>query len=355
MNTTPTIGPARVEFGRVLRTHREARHLPLRRVADMLGRPTAEVEAFEAGHLVPEGRTWDKYKGIVDRRLPAYSDLRNRALVEYHAERKTITEAMERKRMNEGTNGHHKNGVNLTHKPLAAISSVKIPTPDSPAGAIVGVPDARTVNPGQAVTYHAAPPSKPLIMSDSKPYDADKAQRTRDALAKLPKGWKQTEQINKRREFALNLIRQRPNIRESGADSLQDALRRTFGVGLSQSFTDELRAQVKREIECEHNPGAEPAISNRAPEPLKPTPAAVQESIDAGRNPSPAAREVLSAAQAQTVNDADLEVAVQLVLGAVPGLRSFTIEVDDHGEASVNYTVREVKVTERGGSLKVKR
>ncbi len=50
-----------------------------------------------------------------------------------------------------------------------------------------------------------------------------------------------------------------------------------------------------------------------------------------------------------------VEAAVELILGAVPNLRTFTIAVDDSGEASVDYTVREVVVRETGGSLKVRR
>jgi len=45
--------------------------------------------------------------------------------------------------------------------------------------------------------------------------------------------------------------------------------------------------------------------------------------------------------------------AAQLVLGAIPNLRTFTITVDDNGEATISHTQREVRVIETSGTLKL--
>ena len=50
---------------------------------------------------------------------------------------------------------------------------------------------------------------------------------------------------------------------------------------------------------------------------------------------------------------ADLDAAVHLVLEAVPGLHSLTLEVLDDGEVWVQYKTREVRVVEDAGSLRI--
>jgi transcriptional regulator with XRE-family HTH domain len=51
----------------------------------------------------------------------------------------------------------------------------------------------------------------------------------------------------------------------------------------------------------------------------------------------------------------DLTAAVRLVVEAMPGLRTMTIDVDDDGEIAIAYKTREVRVVEDSGSLKVRR
>jgi hypothetical protein len=55
------------------------------------------------------------------------------------------------------------------------------------------------------------------------------------------------------------------------------------------------------------------------------------------------------------VNEKDIEAAAQIVLSAIPNLKTFTISVDDKGEVTVSHTTREVKVVEASGSIKLKR
>lgn len=55
------------------------------------------------------------------------------------------------------------------------------------------------------------------------------------------------------------------------------------------------------------------------------------------------------------VGTGDLDAAVRMLLEAMPGLRTLTVEVDDAGEATVTYKTREVRIFEDTGSMQVKR
>lgn len=63
---------------------------------------------------------------------------------------------------------------------------------------------------------------------------------------------------------------------------------------------------------------------------------------------------VEQAREAKSDEKDDLSAAVRLVVEAMPGLRSMTIEVDDDGEIAIAYKTREVRVVEDSGSLKVR-
>jgi transcriptional regulator with XRE-family HTH domain len=308
---TQPLETARKKLGEVIRFHREARQLTTRRAADMVGCSQSKLEAWESGLEVPEGRDWGKLTGILHRKLGAYIDLHNRARIEAAAE----TAQREQSKVATTTKS---NG--LTHTPLAAIGGIRIapdPKMASPS------PDARTVNPGQSVTYVEPEPRKPWP-------DARKA-----AQAALPKGYRSFEQRERRLSFVRDLVRARPNIHERGADSIHEALMRTFGVGIDTGDIKRIRKEVD----------AERAIAAVAP---LPPPEGFQrrdsELVVAVPQPKPAATDD---------TEANIRAAVQLVLEAVPHLRSFTIAVDDHGHADVAFTTREVRVVEQTGAIKV--
>ena len=56
-----------------------------------------------------------------------------------------------------------------------------------------------------------------------------------------------------------------------------------------------------------------------------------------------------------TTRTNDVEGAVRLLLEAIPNLKTFKIDVDESGEIHVEHTVREVRVIETKGSLKLKK
>lgn len=226
-----------------------------------------------------------------------------------------------------GANGHKPPiiGTNLGDKLIASSGRGSQPT-------ISVQPDARTVNPGQAVTYHAVPPTKITAgetLGVSKT-GVDAAGRAR--MPDRPPGSMTRIATQERMEWARLQLRSRPRMPINGPDGLLVLLRKRFGIGLDPNVCIRIKQEVHAELSM--LPPAVPAGITPA---MAPPPVKVTAEVTAP-NPSD-----------------DLEAAVQLVLGAVPGLRTFTINVDDQGVASVDYTTREVRVVESAGSLKVRK
>lgn len=319
---------ARKKFGEVLRFHREQRDYPIRRVADMLGCSPETVQNYEAGHVVPEGKAWDKYKGIVNRRLVAYAELRTRAITEAAAERQFLIQTMEHRPMaTNGSNGHSKP---LTHQPLANIKA----------------PDARTVHPGAEVGYHNEPPhrtlhAKPeaLAARGIAPKPSDTPAVKHKPRASVPLGTHTPEACKQREEWARLQFRQRPRMSIQGQDGLNIIMRQRFGVGISWEVASRIKQEVNDEL-AKLPPAVPAGVTSTAP--------TLAPGVDLGPPPI-----VIKAAVAPS--DRDIGAAVQLVLDAIPNLRTFTITVDDAGEASIEYKIREVKIVETGGSMKVRR
>lgn len=51
----------------------------------------------------------------------------------------------------------------------------------------------------------------------------------------------------------------------------------------------------------------------------------------------------------------DMDAAIRLLLDAVPGLCSLSIEVDEDGVASVSFRTRQVRIVEDAGTMQVRR
>lgn len=336
--TAEPIESSRKRLGGVIQFHRERRSLTPRRVADMCGVSVEAVGNWEAGHVVPDGKAWDKLKGIVNKRLVSYAELRQRALAEEKEERERIIKSMEHGKMvTNGTNGtpakqSQRPPAPLAHKPFSGLVDVFPP-----------------------------PESKPDAQSEAVP--------KKGAMPDRPPGSMKRGAIDERSAWARLQFRARPRMPINGPDGLLEMLRKRFGVGLDPDTCNRIKAEVHEELKL--LPPARPAGIDLGPPPirLKPTAAAVQEAIAAGRIPAPVAQTPAAVTPSspgikaapgplpggQLVNTDDIEAAVQLVIGAVAGLRTFSISIDDNGEASVNYTVRETRIHETSGSIKVRR
>lgn len=136
-----------------------------------------------------------------------------------------------------------------------------------------------------------------------------------------------------RRAFAKGLLLQRPGIKSVGGDGLVEAVRSRFGIGIDPGVIHELRAEIQHEA--------------REAELRAQLPIAVAADPVVASVPTPRIE--------QAADPAAIAKAIEIILGALPGLESLMITVDENGEASVDYQIREIKVQTTGGSLKVRR
>lgn len=290
---------ARQKLGEVIRWHVEQRGKSDRMIADFCGAPISQVVAWKEGRLVPDGPQWHALKRGIHRALNEHNQLYQRAKAEQDAERETIKRGITSMRINANgpTNGAAKNGANT---PINTALGDKL----------------------RAVVEQLPPVSEPK---------EETVKTKNSSRANKPPGAYTLEAQKERLDFARGLLLQRPHMRVGGPDGLVAAIRTRFGISVAPNTLVKLKAQVQQEIDASRAP--KPAVSAPVTPPL------------ANVAPTPST----------TVPTSDLEAAVQLILGAIPNLRTFTISVADDGEASVDYKVREVKVVETGGSLKVRR
>lgn len=340
----------RKHLGEVIAYLREQRGHNHRMVSRVCGMPLATVEAMERGEHVPTYDQWNKLKRAVNRTLAHYGDLYRLACEERDTEQ-AANAAKETNVQNNGAPRHAPHspsiGTNLGSK-LGTLIANETAAAHSSADAKEAALDAHGYGGGDKAPGPITGLAVPSATVQAAPVDKPKRDTAnlRESLAKLPDGWKARDQIERRKAFALEQLRLRPGIRTTGADSLDTLLQRTFGVGLSASAVAELRAQVERErIEAERQRiRAEVLTEVAAPAPApEPKPERVIEQLPHERTGT------------GEVSEDDLAAAVDLVLHAIPGLQTFTITVDEHGVASVDYQIRKVVVTTAGGSLKVPR
>ncbi len=339
---------ARQRLGEVIRHHRTERQWSTYDVSRRAKIAIANVEAWEAGRLVPNTDEWKALCRGIHRSLHAFNDLRQRALEEQRTEQATITRSIEVH--TNGSNGHRANittnlGDKIRDVSLPSIASSPKPAPDSPTAIRpTPAPDARTVNPGQAVTYQPTEQPLPQAAADLGQTPRGFAADGRRLSPVRPAGASAYTAIERRRRFVRELLAAFPNKRTNGADSVIELVRKTFGIGISPEYVDAIREELKTErikAEVRAEMGAPPKPDDKQ---------ALQKATDEHERKHPAAP--IATAE---VNHGDLEAAVQLVLGAVPNLQTFTISVDENGDASIDYQIRKVTITTEGGTLKVRR
>lgn len=352
---------ARQVLGEALRFYREQRGLTPARVADMTKASRGAVDDWEAGRVVPNSAQWELLKKMVHHGLSQMSAVRQRALAEADAERALVQRSMQR------------------HKPEA-------PAPNKPlttrpfAEALTKPPTLKIVPPEPAPTVTTPTGVPSTLLGDN--FDLTDAYLE---VKKLPPGWGTAEAKEARYIHAKDLIKQGQD-----TEAVVKAVREKFNVGISRVTIKTIHTELEREAKREAAKAARAAAEVAAPAPPV---AAFAPSSEADR--AEHARELLRkspfmkigdlvkelqrkfgvslqsqqlyALRAEVrenrptrptepmINEKDIEAAAQLVLGAIPNLRTFTISVDDSGEVTVNHTTREVRVVEASGSIKLKR
>lgn len=329
---------ARQRFGEVLKHYRIERDLAVREVARRCKVPVGAVEKWEAGEQLPNSDEWKALCRGIAHALMKFDDLYKRARTEAETDARTRaqTNMKEQKTVQDTrpNNPSVKIGTSLAEKLTAAIE----PAPKVPAETLVTpqpkleVVQAQQPRPDSATAQLGLP---------ERGYAAD----GRRLMPVVPRGSKEAVQIERRKQFVRELISARPKIRTSGADSVLEAVRKAFGIGLSPETIEEIRADLEREkIKTE--------ILREMPPPTPPTlPAMAAQLVEHVTQAAPA----IPQPSKPHDPEGELRAAVQLILGAIPNLQTFTIAIDEHGEASVDYQIRKVVITTEGGSLKVKR
>lgn len=396
-NQTPQ-KTARLVFGEAFKFYREQRGYDHARVADIAKVSRADVVAWENGQAVPDNKAWELLKKMMHRGLSNIAHNRQQALSEVDAERALAQRAMQRVHT-PPPKPQAPLDKPLTTKPFAAAFAKQpvltvvpdpVPEPAKPAPAPAPVPPPTPVTPTTTTTPEGVPAT--LLGED---FDLTDAYTTVNAL---PDGWGTAEAREARAVFAKQLL-----VEGLDTEAIVTKTREKFTVGISRATLKRLRAEVEKDtVKAERKAQREAAkaapVQTPAPAPA-PAPAPVDEGLmiehvravlrgapltstaDLAqglnqkfgralpsqqlyilRTEAKSVATVLAPAPTPTpepvmpdVNVKDIEAAAQIVLGAIPNLKTFTINVDDKGEVTVSHTTREVRVVEASGSIKLKR
>jgi transcriptional regulator with XRE-family HTH domain len=295
-NTDPVFALAEV-----IKFHREERGWTHRSVATVCGTNIKTVEEWETGVSVPTPEQWSKLKRAVNHSLRFYAEL-------FQAARTRTTPGTASTPVTTNL-GEKMKAAKITVVPAPQENQdpdpTDVPTPLPPVMALSPVPDAEADEVEEEL-------SNPLSL------------RISTALRALPEGWKTLEERRRRRDWVREEFLRDPE------QPIQHVLRRArekFGVGVKERDVAEIKEEVEEVLSAMQRINAEEK-GEAAPLALPPP-------------PPPAPRDPAS----------DLSTAVELLLGALPNLAQLTINVDEQGNASVNYLTREVKVIETSGSL----
>lgn len=320
---------ARQTLGKAIRFYREERRLSRHDLADRVGCSVGDIEDWERGKSAPPDHKWGRLCKMLHDSLAPMRPMRQRARAEDEQDRAALRGAMSPLMT--------KPFANLTLVPPAAPAPITVaPEPVNITPALIQVAPA---------PINVTPPE--TLHDDG--FDLRPAYK---AVAKLPEGWRSTEAVTARRAFATDLIK-----RGWTNEEIRSEVKRKHGVGIELTVLAKLRTSVREAAAAAHrkareaapmatNPSFMMSIDTRAPMPeptTKPEP-----------EPMPVVETHIvepPAAKPET----DVETVARLLLEAIPNLKSFRLEVSDDGEVSIDHTVREVKVVEKTGSLKLKR
>lgn len=331
----------RKKLGNVIKHFREQRGWNQRRMSDVTSTPVATIEAWERGEAVPDGNAWRGLKGAVNRAFGAYTGTYHAALLEQEAADKAAKEKKEQQKMNQ----RMPLVSSLGPKIESALGSV----PQAPVIDLSKVRSSSLPSADQPPKLHAVksePAPEPTQRTPAVPHTAEerRASDGRRLMPDRPPGSMRHEAIQVRMDWARQQFRIRPAMPMRGPDGILALMRNRFGVGLDPYTISEIKAEVQAEI-GRLPPSAPPGFVPKSEPPIAATEVVTP-------TPPPTERQAMPKVASEGEN---ISAAVSLILDSVPHLKTFTITVDETGEASCSYTVREVRVIESGGSIKVRR
>ena len=363
----------RQKLGGAILFFRQQRKLSQRDIAERVGVSVSEYDDWETGKHAPPPERWRRLVNMLHDNLGEMRATWQRALGEDQYEK----------------DQQRAHSAPLTNKPFAGLDKL-----------VEAQPKLTVVPPPPP-----APPPAPV--PETLHDDGFDLRPAYKAVKELPEGWNTADAKMRRWDYARELIVEG----KLRTEEIISEVKRKFGVGISPNTLTEIRDKVqdaKRRVTNRVEravahvvppptpslPFEEP-IMEAPPQPV--VPVATPEQIDYARmllRKSPSMKiegsggldellkrkfgqtlevnilvQLQNEARAQrvtgpmaavqpppaTVNENDIEGAVRLILEAIPNLRSFKVEVDDAGEVHVSHTVREVRVVESSGTMKLKK
>lgn len=284
-----------VELGQVITTYQKQRGYTDHAVCDFIGASEKLFGQWKAGVLVPDNQRWGRLCRMIHE-LKTFRQLWQDASNEQEAK-------------------------DLASKPLAKLGdkfgSIKLVPPPAPPA-----PEPQP----------EPTPTPPLFRSEEVPDDTALVGGTKPPpgfnVGMLPKGWRSTEQVQAREDFAREYIRQHP---EATNAEIREAQVAKFGMAsaakrMTEIKDDELAkvAKDKKRQEQKEARAADPYAAQRAAE------------RKAAKAPPPAPK-----TPAELVAEA-VAAASELLVDSIPNLASFTLTRDETGEVKVAYKTRVV-------------
>lgn len=318
------------QLAQILTFSRKEKGWTRRNVAQVAGCPERLVEEWENGEAVPDGQRWNKLCRALDRSLYQWNVLHRNALTELrakHDEKPATTSFGDKLRQ----------AVAQAAQPLMVVA----PQPQAPevVQAVVPEPEPAPEDPEQL-------PDEPNDALD--PEERLRRKRLSDALRALPSGWKTQEAVAEREQAARELLTQRPRMPLAGPGGLHETLRERFGVSVHRARLAEIRDEVQREVLKQVIPDVQGTWPKPVVDPLA--------AACVGTTPT-YAYEPPAGPSVHLLDGADpaeqLTAGIELLREAIPGLAELLLTVDNNGEVDVQYKVREIKVVEKSGSLKL--
>jgi DNA-binding transcriptional regulator YiaG len=405
MMTSPsTTKTARQVFGEALKFYREQRDFNHARVADICKVSRSDVEAWEAGRTVPDSKAWELLKKMVHRGLASISNVRQQALSEADAERAMLQRSMQRGQP--PSKQQQPADKPLTTRPFAeALAKV-------PVLSIVPPPKPEPVAPPAPPPAPAPPPiTTPAGVPATLIGETFDLTDAYTAVSTLPDGWGTSEAKNARSAFAKQLLIEGldPEIivartREKFTVGISRVTLKKLRVEIEKEAAKAERkaqreaAKAAPALDVEVSAPPPPPTPAPAPPVLDDAPLIAHARMLLAKSPSMKIDDLVAHLQATfrrsllardlyplrdeakaawakkaealretspmptppapapvvapaTASNSDIETAAQLVLSAIPNLRTFTITVDDAGEVTVSHTVR----VEASATIKLKR
>lgn len=306
---------SRQKLGEVIKFAIRERGTHLPRVANRLKCSLTDLQAICDGRRIPTSDQWRALCEGINRRLTGYQKLYLEARSEGDLELSSIVTSLPNSKLTSDV----KTNLGDKMRNVIVLPSVKLNSADSP-------PKLQSVPVILSQTSSNNDTGKD-IATDSKPSPRTSVAGSRSHEAR-------EERIN----YAKGLLLQRPHIKIQGRDGLKEAIRQRFGVSLSW--------EILNKIKCAFD--AEMRVSKSSSITVNPV-------VEVAVKPVGVAAGQVSAPYGEAKVKDTLNQVIDLLLSEIPNLQNLSVKVSESGEASIEYSVREVKISTMSGSLTVKR